>query len=627
MADIKKVIEIDVDNSGANKNLDSTNKKLETTSKKSTKITQKTGKLSSSFSGLGSTLDGVTGGAVSGFKGMLGGVKGLTGGFKGLKGAIIATGLGALVLVVITLIQYFSKFDAATRLISQAMAGLTGFVDGIINNFEKLLELDVVGFFKGVTDSVVDGVDATGKLIDAQRALQKLNTELLTTNAKLNVELGKQKKILEDTTLSFDERRKAQVKINEITETLLQNEKDRISLEKEAAKQALRTAGSEQETRDAREKLQQATADLIKVEGDLNLERQEASKKLREVNEQEEAQDESNAKAKKKRNEEIVKANKKLIAEEESRVKTLVDLEESYNKQLEDMLVESNVERIELQRDRALEELKLLEATEEEKKSIIRAINAKFDKELSDSKDAKVEIEKEKEAERIIALEEFRRNLNKQIEDENVESKLEKKLLDLEREKEDTLAELERLEATEAEKARIKAFYDGKVVDAKEEANKEEEKNTKLKDDALIASSLNAVSSIISAIDEGSDAAKAMAVAQALWNTYQGITAGVKLGYPAAIPAVAFAATTGFAAVKNILSTDVGTTGGAQGSNGGAAAPQANFNTVGDTRQSAIDEAEANSEQEPTQAYVVSTEVSSQQALDRNRVNNSTFLG
>ena len=58
---------------------------------------------------------------------------------------------------------------------------------------------------------------------------------------------------------------------------------------------------------------------------------------------------------------------------------------------------------------------------------------------------------------------------------------------------------------------------------------------------------------------------KALSVASALINTYQGITAGVKLGYPAAIPAVIAAATTGFAAVKNILSTTETSTGGAGG--------------------------------------------------------------
>jgi hypothetical protein len=51
---------------------------------------------------------------------------------------------------------------------------------------------------------------------------------------------------------------------------------------------------------------------------------------------------------------------------------------------------------------------------------------------------------------------------------------------------------------------------------------------------------------------------KALAIAQALINTYEGITAGVALGFPASIPAVAFATATGFAAVKNILNTNKG---------------------------------------------------------------------
>lgn len=55
---------------------------------------------------------------------------------------------------------------------------------------------------------------------------------------------------------------------------------------------------------------------------------------------------------------------------------------------------------------------------------------------------------------------------------------------------------------------------------------------------------------------------KAVAVAGALVNTYEGIAAGVKLGYPSAIPAVAMAAATGFAAVKNIMKTNKTSTPG-----------------------------------------------------------------
>ena len=63
-------------------------------------------------------------------------------------------------------------------------------------------------------------------------------------------------------------------------------------------------------------------------------------------------------------------------------------------------------------------------------------------------------------------------------------------------------------------------------------------------------------------------AGKALAVAAALINTYQGISAGVKLGYPAAIPAVLAASVTGFKAVKSILSVKVPGGGG-----GGSSAP------------------------------------------------------
>lgn len=79
---------------------------------------------------------------------------------------------------------------------------------------------------------------------------------------------------------------------------------------------------------------------------------------------------------------------------------------------------------------------------------------------------------------------------------------------------------------------------------------------------------------------------KAFAVAMALVNTYEGISAGVKLGYPAAIPAVAAAAATGFAAVKNILKTDKsGGVGGGSSSGGSTTAtPAATFENVARTQ-------------------------------------------
>jgi hypothetical protein len=70
----------------------------------------------------------------------------------------------------------------------------------------------------------------------------------------------------------------------------------------------------------------------------------------------------------------------------------------------------------------------------------------------------------------------------------------------------------------------------------------------------------------LSALGELFEGSKAIAIAQALVNTYEGISAGVALGYPAAIPAVAFAALSGFAAVRNILKTNKNSSGGDSGS-------------------------------------------------------------
>lgn len=83
---------------------------------------------------------------------------------------------------------------------------------------------------------------------------------------------------------------------------------------------------------------------------------------------------------------------------------------------------------------------------------------------------------------------------------------------------------------------------------------------------------LNVVASTAGQLSEiagkETQAGKALAVAQALINTYQGISAGVKLGYPAAIPAVLAASVTGFKAVKSIIAVKVPGGGG-----GGVSAP------------------------------------------------------
>jgi hypothetical protein len=90
---------------------------------------------------------------------------------------------------------------------------------------------------------------------------------------------------------------------------------------------------------------------------------------------------------------------------------------------------------------------------------------------------------------------------------------------------------------------------------------------------ALAQQSAAALSQLSDIVGKETAAGKALAVSAALINTYLGITAGVKLGFPAAIPAVAIAAMTGFSAVKNIIATKVPGGSGASSGAGNMTSP------------------------------------------------------
>jgi hypothetical protein len=95
--------------------------------------------------------------------------------------------------------------------------------------------------------------------------------------------------------------------------------------------------------------------------------------------------------------------------------------------------------------------------------------------------------------------------------------------------------------------------------------------DAKILQDAKVKATLDTLNIVSDILGKESAAGKAMAISMALINTYQGIAAGVKLGFPLAIPAVLAAAATGFKAVKSIIATKLPNGGG--GSGGGGSAP------------------------------------------------------
>ena len=69
-------------------------------------------------------LDNISGGAITAFKAATKGAKTFVLGLKTVRGAIISTGIGALVLVVGSLVSYFTKTKKGAEMLEIAMAGL-----------------------------------------------------------------------------------------------------------------------------------------------------------------------------------------------------------------------------------------------------------------------------------------------------------------------------------------------------------------------------------------------------------------------------------------------------------------------------------------------------------------------
>ena len=113
--------------------------------------------------------DKMTGGLVSGFKGAVKGVKSMITGLKTMRGAIIATGLGAFVVVVGSLVQAFTSTEEGQNQLAKGMAVLGAVVDvftdrlaafgrGLISLFTEPKKT-LIDFGNSIKTFVMDKID------------------------------------------------------------------------------------------------------------------------------------------------------------------------------------------------------------------------------------------------------------------------------------------------------------------------------------------------------------------------------------------------------------------------------------------------------------------------------------
>lgn len=269
MSVIKRFIEIVVNNNAANKNLQQTTKQLEEADKATETLT--------------GSIDNLSGGAISSFNGMIGTAKNLVKGFGSVKTAWIATGFGALAILVLSLVEYFTNFEKGVQLVTKAFNFFGGALNAIVGSFGKLLDGDFSGFFSDVAEGATDAAKATDALFDAQNRLYELQKESVVVNAQLEVELEKQLKIMEDTTKPVQQRLDAQKEINRLSTELLNSKREELRIELEILNAKIKIENNDQKRKELELEKSKLTADLIKTEGEVNAKKEEGAKKTREI--------------------------------------------------------------------------------------------------------------------------------------------------------------------------------------------------------------------------------------------------------------------------------------------------------------------------------------------------------
>ncbi len=427
------------------------------------------------------------------------------------------------------------------------------------------------------TDSAQKSADALVEL-RKQAKLAQSEVERISLLNKRDAEIQRQRR--DDTRLSIDERIKANEKLGEILE-------DSLKAQEKAQKKQVELAKAElalnPENIDAQLKLQEAKNGLLSIEEEIEGFRSEQ------------------------------RMNEATLQQE--RKENMKELQMLGKSELERQKIESQQEL-----DRQIELINKTVKNEKEKNRLLRLAKKEHEERVKEMERE----QKEEEAEKRI---------------EELEAKRERDFQNAEAEFKFLKAQKERVKNMEVltaeQKAKELAKIDEKLDKNKKESAKAEEKMQERKEKAKFKLAQDTLDGISMLVGENAKANKMISGAEALINTYKGVSEvwSSKSVLPepfATAQKVVSTATTlasGFKAVQQINSTSIpnvpgGSGGGtptASGGIGGASAGQASapdFNIVGQSQGNQIADAIGNQNQN-MRAYVVGSEVSNQQELDR----------
>jgi len=548
-----------------------------------------------------------------------------------LKANPIIAILAILTAIIIALINKFKDMDAASDKMSDAWGELSSIFEGFMNSIlTPLIDgfVKLVGFIVQAAEFMADklGVSSKatsqelGNLAKKNRELDEAQAAQAESLAASNRKLQEAREIAGDANVPIRDRIKALKEAAKIEK----EELDKVAeWNKEKLETQLNTFALEMHARNdviakikegTIESLKAAKAELLLMKGNnepkiqelskyiiaaedaaaqsakigkktasqiAGLEKEEASK----LEAQRKEQADKAAAAQKARDEKIRQKNEndkayELRMEKLKQAEILNGITDQYEK-------ERKIAEFKLKDDIRIAEddLKNKKLTNAQKIALVEQYKKDEAAKLKEI-DAKEAADKKKKQEEQDAIDKATALKKKQQEDAEAlkkkkeeENAAKKKIDDLKTAAEDQNLKADQKRAIlEQERALNQEYYDKGLIDKEtylkngqdiDKADTEIKKSENEAKKQLLDSYLGALDGVANVIGKQTTAGKAISVASALISTYEGIAKGVKLGYPMAIPAVISAATTGFAAVKNILAVKVPN----GGSGGGGSAP------------------------------------------------------
>lgn len=611
----KIVVDLEVKSNKGVKEVEKLNKELKTTNKE--------------LGGATDTLDKFTGGAVTKVKGFGGAIKSLTTGFKSLRVAIIATGIGALLLAITAVGQAFTRSEEGQN----KFAKLLGVIGSVVNNlldvladlgesiisvfenpkkaikdFTRLIKENITNRFEGMLELI----PKLGKAINELFKGNFSEAGKIAADAVGKVALG-----VESITTSINEAKKAVVdfgkEINEEAKLSKKIADDRAKADKIERKNTVDRAKANQKISELRFKAEQR--EKFSAEERVAF-LKEASKLEEETTNKEIEAARLRFEAKKLENE--LSKSGKQDKDEEAR--------------LEAQLIQLTTSKLNLQKRLQTSITTFQNEVNAKKQAEIKA-EEEQQKKIKEEQDNKIKKEQDLEIKRLESIDKIQEDFKKKKQDEEAQTEIQK----IELEQQRTLEELDRLNATEEQKANIKLYYADLI-------SKEEKKNedTKIKLDKIrtrqtLGDAQNTFNQIAQLAGKDSKVGKAMAIASATISGVQGVQnayttaqkSPITLAFPA-YPAIQ-AGLAGAIALKNIASIkSVNPSGG-----GGASVPKPSvptgastppsFNVVGQSGTNQLAAAIGGQSQQPVQAYVVANDVTTAQSMDRNIIDDASL--